>query len=117
MRWDYGDPTLGTCKESIEGGNHFRYWAQTGGSADRCVLPCRGMHISMRTFFLLLPLFSGAVFMALSYELPEQCEFFLLGFTVLCSHLTLTFPPKYNTTLFLMGASSHVLAIPIPLRL
>ncbi|KAN0135338.1 hypothetical protein V8E53_006903 [Lactarius tabidus] len=48
IRLDYGDPTLGTCKETVEGGNHFRYWTQTGGDAD-----------------------SGAVFMAVSYELPE----------------------------------------------
>ncbi|KAH9979891.1 hypothetical protein BGW80DRAFT_1271078 [Lactifluus volemus] len=49
MRWDYGDPTLGTCQESIQGGNHFRYWTQTGAQAN-----------------------SGAIFMALSYEEPEQ---------------------------------------------
>ncbi|KAI9443557.1 hypothetical protein H4582DRAFT_2118377 [Lactarius indigo] len=48
MRWDYGDPTLGTCKETVQGGNHFRYWTQTGSEAN-----------------------SGAVFMAVSYELPE----------------------------------------------
>jgi hypothetical protein len=30
MRWDYGDPEVGTCKETIEGGNHFRYWTQNG---------------------------------------------------------------------------------------
>ena len=47
MRWDYGDPTLGTCTERIRGGNHFRYWVQNGPSAD-----------------------SGAYFLALSYELP-----------------------------------------------
>ena len=35
IRLDYGDPTLGTCKETVEGGNHFRYWTQTGGEADR----------------------------------------------------------------------------------
>ncbi|KAI0249026.1 hypothetical protein BJV78DRAFT_1114121, partial [Lactifluus subvellereus] len=51
IRWDYGDATLGTCKESIEGGNHFRYWTQTGSSAN-----------------------SGAVFMAVSYELPETLQ-------------------------------------------
>ena len=45
IRWDYGDPTLGTCTETIQGGNHFRYWVQNGKSAD-----------------------SGAIFMALSYE-------------------------------------------------
>ncbi|KAI0284127.1 hypothetical protein BC826DRAFT_1099416 [Russula brevipes] len=49
MRYNYNDPTLGTCKETIEGGNHFRYWTQTGDSAN-----------------------SGAIFLAASYELPEQ---------------------------------------------
>jgi len=47
IRWDYGDPSLGTCKETISGGNHFRYWTQNGSSAN-----------------------SGAVFMAASYEMP-----------------------------------------------
>ncbi|KAJ6622640.1 hypothetical protein B0H10DRAFT_893389 [Mycena sp. CBHHK59/15] len=47
IRFDYGDPQLGTCQETIKGGNHFRYWAQNGNSAD-----------------------SGAVFMAASYEMP-----------------------------------------------
>ncbi|KAI0269996.1 hypothetical protein BC834DRAFT_864426 [Gloeopeniophorella convolvens] len=51
MRWDYGNPTLGTCQETIEGGNHFRYWPQTGGEAN-----------------------SGAIFMALSYELPDALQ-------------------------------------------
>lgn len=36
IRWDYGDPALGTCTETIQGGNHFRYWVQDGKSADRC---------------------------------------------------------------------------------
>ncbi|PCH40256.1 hypothetical protein WOLCODRAFT_23946 [Wolfiporia cocos MD-104 SS10] len=48
IRWDYGDPQLGTCEETIEGGSHFRYWSQDGSKAD-----------------------SNAVFMAASYELPE----------------------------------------------
>jgi hypothetical protein len=30
MRWNYGDPQLGTCKETFNGGNHFRYWIQNG---------------------------------------------------------------------------------------
>ncbi|EGN94039.1 hypothetical protein SERLA73DRAFT_189200 [Serpula lacrymans var. lacrymans S7.3] len=47
IRWDYGDPTLGTCEETIEGGNHVRYWIQDGSQAD-----------------------SGAIFMAVSYEMP-----------------------------------------------
>jgi len=47
IRWDYGDPSLGTCKETIEGGNHFRYWVQDGSAGN-----------------------SGAIFMAVSYEEP-----------------------------------------------
>ncbi|KAG2138604.1 uncharacterized protein EDB93DRAFT_1322318 [Suillus bovinus] len=47
IRWDYGDANLGTCQETVEGGNHFRYWIQNGQSAD-----------------------SGAIFMATSYEMP-----------------------------------------------
>ncbi|KZT39477.1 hypothetical protein SISSUDRAFT_1061080 [Sistotremastrum suecicum HHB10207 ss-3] len=47
IRWDYGDPSLGTCKETINGGNHFRYWIQNGPKAN-----------------------SGAIFLAVSYELP-----------------------------------------------
>ena len=35
LRWDYGDPQLGTCQETIDGGNHFRYWIQNGPSANR----------------------------------------------------------------------------------
>ncbi|KAK7472776.1 hypothetical protein VKT23_000884 [Stygiomarasmius scandens] len=49
IRYDYGDPTLGTCKESQQGGNHFRYWVQNGSLAD-----------------------SGAVFMAVSYEKSQD---------------------------------------------
>ncbi|EIM85776.1 uncharacterized protein STEHIDRAFT_147412 [Stereum hirsutum FP-91666 SS1] len=49
IRYDYGDASIGTCKESIEGGNHFRYWVQDGEAAN-----------------------SGAVFMAVSYELPSS---------------------------------------------
>lgn len=37
IRWDYGDPAVGTCKETIEGGNHFRYWIQNGAAANRFV--------------------------------------------------------------------------------
>ncbi|KAG8969500.1 hypothetical protein FRC03_002361 [Tulasnella sp. 419] len=47
MRHNYGDPYLGSCKETIEGGNHFRYWTQNGKDAN-----------------------SGAIFMAASVELP-----------------------------------------------
>ncbi|PFH51248.1 hypothetical protein AMATHDRAFT_3242 [Amanita thiersii Skay4041] len=47
IRWNYGDPQLGSCKETVQGGNHFRYWIQDGHAAN-----------------------SGAIFMAVSYELP-----------------------------------------------
>ncbi|KAF7364762.1 hypothetical protein MVEN_00346100 [Mycena venus] len=33
LRWDYGDPSLGTCEETVKGGNHFRYWVQNGKTA------------------------------------------------------------------------------------
>ncbi|KAJ7250060.1 hypothetical protein B0H12DRAFT_1019418 [Mycena haematopus] len=47
LRWDYGNAALGTCQETVQGGNHFRYWTQVGKGAD-----------------------SGAYFLATSYELP-----------------------------------------------
>jgi len=49
IRWDYGNPEIGTCEETIEGGSHFRYWSQDGSKAD-----------------------SNAVFMAASYEFNES---------------------------------------------
>jgi len=36
IRWNYGDAQLGACKETIQGGNHFRYWVQNGPDANRC---------------------------------------------------------------------------------
>ncbi|KIY51536.1 hypothetical protein FISHEDRAFT_7375, partial [Fistulina hepatica ATCC 64428] len=51
MRWDYGDPQLGTCTETIEGGNHFRYWSQDGSEHD-----------------------TKSVFMTASYEYPLDKE-------------------------------------------
>ncbi|KAK0462020.1 uncharacterized protein EV420DRAFT_141102 [Desarmillaria tabescens] len=45
MRYNYGNPATGTCTESVQGGNHFRYWVQNGTAAN-----------------------SGAIFMAVSYE-------------------------------------------------
>jgi hypothetical protein len=47
IRYNYGDAQLGACKETIQGGNHFRYWIQNGPQGN-----------------------SGAIFMAASYELP-----------------------------------------------
>ncbi|EJF65578.1 hypothetical protein BD309DRAFT_869059 [Dichomitus squalens] len=45
LRQDFGDPALGTCLESLIGGNHFRVFFQNGPTAD-----------------------SGAVFLAVSKE-------------------------------------------------
>ncbi|KAL4402684.1 hypothetical protein ACI68E_000456 [Malassezia pachydermatis] len=28
LRWNYGMPEVGTCRESLEGGNHFRWFVQ-----------------------------------------------------------------------------------------
>lgn len=28
LRYDYGDPYIGTCKETFQGGLHLRYWVQ-----------------------------------------------------------------------------------------
>jgi hypothetical protein len=65
IRWNYGDPQLGACKETIEGGNHFRYWVQNGDSGNRCVAL-----FMCPLYALIVTLTSGAVFMAVSYELP-----------------------------------------------
>ena len=80
IRWDYGDPALGSCKETIEGGNHFRYWVQNGPSANRCasLFICPG-------YLLNVAFTSGAIFMALSYELPIARMFLLVTF---CIHLS-----------------------------
>jgi hypothetical protein len=34
LRYNFGDPSTGTCTETIEGGNHLRYWQQTGSAAN-----------------------------------------------------------------------------------
>lgn len=33
MRYNFKDPYVGTCRETIEGGNHFRYWIQDSTGA------------------------------------------------------------------------------------
>lgn len=33
LRWDYGDPYVGSCKETFNGGLHLRYWQQNGTKA------------------------------------------------------------------------------------
>jgi len=90
MRWDYGDPSLGTCKETIEGGNHFRYWTQDGPSGN-----------------------SGAIFMAVSYEQPLQdghnivVDGFNLGRDWLVGNATQqTFPSNLSAGMQFIGTSS-----------
>ena len=81
IRWDYGDPTLGTCQETIKGGNHFRYWRQNGKEAD-----------------------SNAVFLAVSYELPlaQQHDIIDNGYNLgrdwLIGNATNNFIPTSNLT-------------------
>ncbi|SPO41107.1 uncharacterized protein PSFLO_06589 [Pseudozyma flocculosa] len=45
LRWNYGDTSIGTCRESVEGDNHFRWYLQNGTDG-----------------------FSGAIFLAISME-------------------------------------------------
>ena len=33
LRWNYGDPYIGTCKETFIGGNHFRWFKQESTGA------------------------------------------------------------------------------------
>ncbi|KAF5376835.1 hypothetical protein D9757_008883 [Collybiopsis confluens] len=77
IRFDYGDPQLGTCKETIQGGGHFRYWTQKN---------------------------SGAVFMAASYELPLTAGHdilangYNLGRDWIIGNITQTTIPTLNLT-------------------
>lgn len=47
LRYNYESPYVGTCQETFQGGNHFRWWRQNGTEAN-----------------------SGAIFLATSAELP-----------------------------------------------
>ncbi|KAG6846818.1 hypothetical protein H0H93_011614, partial [Arthromyces matolae] len=81
IRWDYGDPQLGTCKETIQGGNHFRYWVQDGSEGN-----------------------SGAIFMATSYEKPLSGGHDIIpngynfGRDYLIGNITGTAIPTFNLT-------------------
>lgn len=33
LRFTYGNPYIGTCRETFEGGNHLRYWQQASTNA------------------------------------------------------------------------------------
>ncbi|TFK24950.1 hypothetical protein FA15DRAFT_640390 [Coprinopsis marcescibilis] len=81
LRWNYGDAELGTCKETVEGGNHFRYWIQNGQQGN-----------------------SGAVFMAVSYEksLSDQHDVLLNGYNLgrdwMIGNITHSSIPSHNLT-------------------
>ncbi|KAF9465332.1 hypothetical protein BDZ94DRAFT_1254308 [Collybia nuda] len=81
IRWNYGDVELGSCKETIQGGNHFRYWVQNGPTAN-----------------------SGAIFMAVSYEMPIALQHDIVrngynfGRDYLIGNLTKTTVPTANLT-------------------
>jgi len=89
IRWNYGDPQLGSCKETIQGGNHFRYWVQNGPNAN-----------------------SGAIFMAVSYEKPiaEQHDIVVDGYNLgrdyLIGNLTGTTIPTRNLTITVTYSAS-----------
>ncbi|KAJ7738425.1 hypothetical protein B0H16DRAFT_1729998 [Mycena metata] len=81
LRWDYGDPSLGTCRETVEGGTHFHYWAQN----------------------------SSAVFMATSYEMPiaEGHNIVVNGYNLGRCVLSLTFyPVSYALSCAAIGSSA-----------
>ena len=33
LRWNFGNPYIGTCRETFEGGLHLRYWKQENTGA------------------------------------------------------------------------------------
>jgi hypothetical protein len=33
LRWNFGDPYIGTCRETFDGGLHLRYWIQNNTGA------------------------------------------------------------------------------------
>jgi hypothetical protein len=98
IRLDYGNPTLGTCEETVEGGNHFRYWTQTGSEADRCGL---------------LALTDDIAFSLLSMIVAPCLWPFLMSFRRHVSpHLALIFQlyslhPQWTTTSYTTGAHPH----------
>ena len=99
IRYDYGDPTLGTCKETILGGNHFRYWPQEGSEANRCSSRRVSFDNSDCLFFRthrsdLVGPFSWLFRMNSQIHVSPQS---------LCSFLTLTLVPQYFTTSSLTG--------------
>ncbi|KAF8917023.1 hypothetical protein CPB85DRAFT_1481903 [Mucidula mucida] len=63
IRYNYGDPALGACTETIKGGNHFRYWVQNGDKGNRQDSSTRADASP-----------SGAIFMACSYEMPISLQ-------------------------------------------
>ncbi|KAG6331347.1 hypothetical protein ID866_7743 [Astraeus odoratus] len=65
IRWDYGNATFGTCEETINGGDHFRYWIQNGADAN-----------------------SGAIFLAASYEMPIARAYLRLRIVLASRKLT-----------------------------
>ena len=73
IRWNYGDVQLGTCKETIEGGNHFRYWPQNGPQGNRYCFKLFCLRIE--NFIQFIGIVSGAFFLAASYEKPLTGEF------------------------------------------
>ena len=76
MRWDYGDPQFGTCKESIQGGDHFRYWTQNGPDGNRLVPHHILFYAGTVIFALSHPaaLFSWHLLMNFHYHVSGYCR-------------------------------------------
>ena len=83
--WDYGDPEFGTCKETIQWGNrrmaHLLIGTFTESSVGKRCITSNLLADNNSAY-------SGAAFMALSYEKPISCVFILLQ-----DHLPLTSLP------------------------
>ncbi|KAK0445754.1 hypothetical protein EV421DRAFT_1734409 [Armillaria borealis] len=86
IRYNYGDPSLGACTETIKGGNHFRYWVQNGNKAN-----------------------TGAVFMAVSYEKPiaDDHDIVLNGYNLARDYIIGNITGSVIPTLNLTNSSTY----------
>ncbi|KAF8963025.1 hypothetical protein BDZ97DRAFT_1732534 [Flammula alnicola] len=100
IRWNYGDPQLGSCTETIQGGNHFRYWVQNGPNGNRYGLVPKVVTQISQTDIC----FSGAIFLAVSYELPltQEHDIIVNGYNLgrdwLIGNITRSTVPTLNVT-------------------
>lgn len=93
IRWNYGDPQLGSCTETIEGGNHFRFWVQNGKEAQRW-FAWRWM-VSMPIAATCLCVIFLAVLYLWRFLTRSQSQVRLPCSKVDCSGIGLTCPPLF----------------------